>query len=104
MYVYIYAGKSTLLQRQNAADYEAGIHVTNPYQLYFEVFVYGGERNMGAMGPDLMSPRAGYLIQAGGMSLDNFLDDKFKGEGIPDWRMNAFPPQVKGGHFHQQYS
>jgi len=90
-----------MVQRENAGDYDAGIHVTNVYQLHFEVFVYGPDRNMGAMGPDLMSPRTGYLIQQGGMSLEEFLDIKFQGEGMPNWRMNAFPPQVKGGHFHQ---
>ena len=85
-----------MLQQQNASDYESGIHVTMPYQLYFEAYVYGGERNLGSMGPDLMSPREGYLLKAGGWTLEAFPDSKFQYENLINWRMNAFSPQSKG--------
>ena len=96
VYVCIYAGASTMLQQQNSNEYDAGIEVTRPYQFLFEAFVYGEERNLGSMGPDLMSHREEYLLKAGRWSLEEFLEDKFTYENLPNWRKDAFRSERTG--------
>ena len=85
-----------MLQQQNSRDYDLGIEVNEPYQLQFEVFLYGSERNLSSMGPDLMSPREEYLIKGGDWSLEEFLEDKFTYESLPNWRKDAFRSERTG--------